>query len=115
MTRWIPVPLVVGNSGETARPDAGDVVWLEFDPQAGHEQVGHRPAVGLSPANYKGKTGLMVGCPLTTRIRGCPFEAALASQSDNAVHSDQVNNLDSRAASYPQGQVHGAGIAVCAR
>lgn len=49
-------------------PDAGDVVWLEFDPQAGHEQADHRPAVLLSAASYSGKTGLMVCCPLTTRI-----------------------------------------------
>jgi hypothetical protein len=50
-------------------PDAGDVVWLEFDPQVGHEQAGHRPAVVLSAANYNGKTGHMVCCPLTTRIK----------------------------------------------
>ena len=45
-------------------PDAGDIVWLEFDPQAGHEQAGHRPALVLSPASYNGKSGLMVCCPL---------------------------------------------------
>jgi mRNA interferase MazF len=78
-------------------PDAGDVVWLEFDPQAGHEQAGHRPAVVLSPAHYNGKTGLMVCCPLTTRIKGYPFEVALASQSGGAVLSDQVKNFDWRA------------------
>jgi mRNA interferase MazF len=78
-------------------PDAGDVVWLEFDPQAGHEQAGRRPAVVLSPANYNAKTGLMVCCPLTTRIKGYPFEVALPSQQDSAVLSDQVRNLDWRA------------------
>ncbi len=78
-------------------PDAGDVVWLEFDPQAGHEQAGHRPAVVLSPASYNGKTGLMVCCPLTTRIKGYPFEVAPASQSGGAVLSDQVKSLDWRA------------------
>jgi mRNA interferase MazF len=78
-------------------PDAGDVVWLEFDPQVGHEQAGHRPAVVLSAANYNGKTGLMVCCPLTTRIKGYPFEVLLASQSGSAVLSDQVKNLDWRA------------------
>ena len=77
-------------------PDAGDVVWLEFHPQAGHEQAGHRPAVVLSPATYNGKTGLMVCCPLTTRIKGYPFEVALASQPGNAVLSDQVKSLDWR-------------------
>lgn len=78
-------------------PDAGDVVWLEFDPQAGHEQAGHRPAVVLSPASYNGKTGLLVCCPLTTRIKGYPFEVVLASQPGSAVLSDQVKNLDWRA------------------
>jgi mRNA interferase MazF len=78
-------------------PEAGDVVWLEFDPQAGHEQAGHRPAVVLSPANYNGKTGLMVCCPLTTRIKGYPFEVALDSQGGSVVLSDQVKNLDWRA------------------
>jgi mRNA interferase MazF len=73
------------------------VVWLEFDPQAGHEQAGHRPAVVLSPANYNGRTGLMVCCPLTTQIKGYPFEVLLASQSGSAVLSDQVKNLDWRA------------------
>lgn len=72
-------------------------MWLEFDPQAGHEQAGHRPVVVLSPANYNGKTGLMVCCPLTTRIKGYPFEVLLASQSGSAVLSDQVKNLDWRA------------------
>jgi mRNA interferase MazF len=78
-------------------PEAGDVVWLEFDPQAGHEQAGRQPAVVLSPANYNGKTGLMVCCPLTTRIKGYPFEVALDSQSGSVVLSDQVKNLDWRA------------------
>ena len=53
----------------TPVPDAGEVVWREFDPQAGHEQAGHRPALVMSPASYNGKTGLMVCCPLTTRIK----------------------------------------------
>ncbi len=78
-------------------PDAGDVVWLEFDPQAGHEQAGHRPAVVLSPASYNGKTGLMVCCPLTSRIKGYPFEVLLVSQPGSAVLSDQVKNFDWRA------------------
>ena len=55
-------------------PDSGDIVWLEFDPQAGHEQAGHRPALVLSPSSYNGKAGLMVCCPLTTQLKGHPFE-----------------------------------------
>ena len=73
------------------------MVWLEFDPQAGHEQAAHRPAVVLSPASYNGKTGLMVCCPLTTRIEGYPFEVVLASQPGSAMLADQVKNLDWRA------------------
>ncbi len=76
-------------------PDAGEVVWLEFDPQAGHEQAGHRPALVMSPASYNGKTGLMVCCPMTTRIKGHPFEViAQVEGVDCAVLSDQGEFLD---------------------
>jgi len=61
-------------------PDAGDIVWLHFDPQAGHEQFGHRPAVVLSPATYNRKTCLMLCCPMTTQIKGYPFEVSIAGQ-----------------------------------
>ncbi|MSQ52870.1 MAG: endoribonuclease MazF [Betaproteobacteria bacterium] len=76
-------------------PDAGDVVWLEFDPQAGHEQAGHRPALVISPANYNGKTGLMVCCPMTTQIKGYPFEVLVEIDGvASAVLSDQLKSLD---------------------
>lgn len=76
-------------------PDAGDIVWLEFDPQAGHEQAGYRPAVVLSPAVYNGKTSLMVCCPLTTKIKGHPFEVLTQVDGvDCAILSDQVKSLD---------------------
>ena len=79
-------------------PDAGDIVWLEFDPQAGHEQRGRRPALVISPAAYNGKTGLMVCCPLTTQVKGYPFEVRLnVGDVDGAVLSDQVKSLDWRA------------------
>ena len=78
-------------------PDAGDIVWLQFDPQAGHEQAGHRPALVLSPAAYNGKTGLMLCCPLTTQIKGYPFEVRIAGDTDSAVLADQVKSLDWRA------------------
>lgn len=76
-------------------PDAGDVVWLEFDPQAGHEQAGHRPALVMSPSIYNGKTGLMICCPLSTKIKGYPFEvlAEVGGQA-GVVLSDQVKSLD---------------------
>jgi len=77
-------------------PDAGDIVWLSFDPQAGHEQAGHRPAVVLSPAAYNAKTSLMVCCPMTTRIKNYPFEVVIAGASATAVLADQVKSLDWR-------------------
>ena len=74
-------------------PDAGDIVWLQFDPQAGREQAGHRPALVLSPAAYNRKVGLMVCCPMTTHAKGYPFEV----QVDGGVALvDQVNSLDWR-------------------
>jgi len=76
-------------------PDASDVVWLEFDPQAGHEQAGHRPALVISPASYNGKSGLMICCPISTKIKGHPFEVITAVDGiDSAVLSDQVKSLD---------------------
>lgn len=78
-------------------PDGGDIVWLQFDPQAGHEQAGHRPALVLSPAAYNGKTGLMLCCPMTTQIKGYPFEVRIAGDTDSAVLADQVKSLDWRA------------------
>ncbi len=76
-------------------PDASEVVWLEFDPQAWHEQAGHRPALVISPASYNAKTGLMVCCPMTTQIKGHPFEVATQVNGvDCAVLSDQVKSLD---------------------
>ena len=79
-------------------PDTGEIVWLAFDPQAGHEQSGHRPALVISPASYNGKTGLMVCCPMTTKIKGHPFEVLVEGDSSNdissAVLSDQVKSLD---------------------
>ncbi len=79
-------------------PDAGDIVWLEFSPQARHEQAGRRPALVLSPSAYNSKTGTMVCCPMTTQIKGYPFEVIInAKDVSGAVLSDQVKNLDWRA------------------
>ena len=75
-------------------PDAGDIVWLHFDPQAGHEQAGHRPAVVVSPASYNGKTELMLCCPMTSQIKGYPFEVLIAGGRPSAVLSDQIKSLD---------------------
>ena len=78
-------------------PDAGDIVWLSFDPQAGHEQTGHRPALVLSPARYNGRRGMMVCCPMTSRIKGYPFEVVESRDPPSAVLADQVKSLDWRA------------------
>jgi len=76
-------------------PDAREVILLEFDPQAGHEQAGHRPALVISPASYNAKTGQMVCCPMTTQIKGHPFEVVTQVDGvDCAVLSDQVKSLD---------------------
>ncbi len=80
-------------------PDRGDVVWLNFTPQAGHEQAGHRPALVLSPAAYNGKTGLMLCCPITSQVKGYPFEVPLGPDAGarGVVLSDQVKSVDWRA------------------
>jgi mRNA interferase MazF len=77
-------------------PDAGDVVWLSFTPQAGHEQAGQRPALVLSPAAYNEKAGLMLCCPMTTQIKNYPFEVLIAGTPPAVVLADQVKSLDWR-------------------
>jgi mRNA interferase MazF len=93
-------------------PDAGDIVWLQFDPQAGHEQAGHRPAVVLSPSSYNGRAGMILYCPTTTRIKGYPFEVALAGTPPSVVLADQVKSQDWRARKAARkGQVSPAELA----
>jgi mRNA interferase MazF len=78
-------------------PDRGDVVWLQFNPQAGHEQAGRRPALVLSPSAYNGKVGLAILCPITSQVKGYPFEVEIrGGKVDGVVLSDQVKNLDWR-------------------
>ena len=77
-------------------PDAGDIVWVNFTPQSGHEQAGHRPALVLSPATYNSKTGLMICCPMTTQIKNYPFEVVIGGAPTSAVLADQVKSLDWR-------------------
>ena len=77
-------------------PDAGDVVWLTFDPQAGHEQRGRRPALILSPRKYNAIARLAVACPITSQVKGYPFEVPLADTGavTGVVLADHVKNLD---------------------
>lgn len=77
-------------------PDRGDVVWMNFTPQAGHEQAGHRPALVLSSRVYNERSGLMVCCPITSRARGYPFEVPLGDSAgvQGVVMADQLRSLD---------------------
>ncbi len=79
-------------------PERGDLVWLQFNPQAGHEQSGKRPALVLSPKAYNAKVGLAVFCPVTSKIKGYPFEVILPEKMEieGAVLADQVKSLDWR-------------------
>jgi len=77
-------------------PDAGDLVWLTFDPQAGHEQRGRRPALILSPRVYNAKARLAIACPITSHVKGYPFEVPLppGGKISGVVLADHVKNLD---------------------
>ena len=78
-------------------PEKGDLVWLDFDPQTGHEQKGRRPAICISQKKYKQKIGLALFCPITSHIKGYPFEIVLENHSINGcILSDQIKNLDYR-------------------
>ena len=80
-------------------PDRGDVVWLDFTPQAGHEQAGRRPGVVLSAAAYNRKVGLALVCPITTQAKGYPFEVAIPDDRAVAgvILADQMKSIDWRA------------------
>jgi mRNA interferase MazF len=80
-------------------PDRGDVVWISLNPQAGHEQAGRRPAVIISPAAYNGKVGLALLCPITSQVKGYPFEVKIPDglAVTGVVLSDQIKSLDWRA------------------
>ena len=79
-------------------PARGDVIWITLNPQAGHEQAGRRPALVLSPSSYNGKVGLAILCPVTSQIKGYPFEVTIlaGSKVGGVVLADQVKSLDWR-------------------
>lgn len=79
-------------------PARGDIVWLSFTPQAGHEQAGRRPAVVLSPVVYNRRVGLALFCPITNQRKGYPFEVVLPEGVGvtGVILADQVKNLDWR-------------------
>lgn len=80
-------------------PCRGDIVWLSFDPQTGHEQAGRRPAIVVSPEAYNRKTGLFLACPITSKIKGYPFEVPLPVDLEvgGVVLADQIKSLDWKA------------------
>ena len=81
-------------------PNRGDVVWLDFDPQLGHEQAGKRPALVISHAEYNKKVGLALFYPITSKVKGYPFEVRLKlKQINGVVLSDQIKSLDWKARS----------------
>ena len=78
-------------------PDRGDLVWLQFNPQSGHEQAGRRPALTLSPKAYNQKVGLAIFCPVTSQEKGYPFEVEIKEgKIQGAILADQVKSLDWR-------------------
>jgi mRNA interferase MazF len=81
---------------ELHAPDRGDIVWVDFDPQAGHEQAGRRPALIISPRSYNQKVGLVLLCPITNQCKGYPFETPLPKglKVAGVVLADQVKSMD---------------------
>jgi len=76
-------------------PDRMDIVWLDFNPQLGHEQRGRRPALVVSHKEYNQKIGMAIFCPITSKVKGYPFEVIVhGSKIDGCVLSDQVKSLD---------------------
>ncbi|MCC7264758.1 MAG: endoribonuclease MazF [Candidatus Latescibacteria bacterium] len=84
--------------GAAYAPGRGDVVWIDFNPQAGHEQAGRRPALVVSPLAYNSKVGLALLCPITSQVKGYPFEVRLPEGTglSGVVLADQVKSLDWR-------------------
>jgi mRNA interferase MazF len=76
-------------------PDRGDLVWLNFTPQSGHEQMGKRPALVLTPKEYNKKVGLAIFCPITSKEKGYPFEVKISSRKvSGVVLADQIKSFD---------------------
>ncbi len=97
MSRWVP--------------DEGEIIWVQFDPQVGREQAGHRPAIVLTPADYNRKSGLILCVPLTTTIKGYPFEVSIKGRPPSVALVDHVKSLDWRGrGAKPKGKVSAADL-----
>jgi mRNA interferase MazF len=83
----------------TSAPERGDLVWISFDPQVGHEQAGVRPAVVLSPLAYNQRVGLALVCPITSHSKDYPFEVPIPEGGPihGVILADQVKSLDWKA------------------
>jgi mRNA interferase MazF len=76
-------------------PEKGDVIWIDFRPTKGHEQSGHRPALVMTPKAYNAKTNLVLVCPITSRVKGYPFEVSIKFQNTaGVVLADQIKSID---------------------
>jgi len=75
-------------------PERGDIIWLEFDPQKGHEQKGRRPGIVLSKKEYNQKSNLAIICPITSKIKDYPFEVRINSIIQGVILSDQIRSID---------------------
>src|SRR5258708_14184496 len=89
-------------------PEAGSIVWLEFNRESGREQAGHRPALVVTGSSYNSKIGLMLCCPMTTQIKGYPFEVRIGGARPSVALADQVKSLDWAA----RGAVHKGKVAL---
>ncbi len=85
-----------GTVSEPYVPDVGDLIWLDFDPRAGHEQSGRRPALVLTPRAYNSAAALAIVCPITRRVKGYPFEVVLPRDAafEGAILADHVKSVD---------------------
>lgn len=77
-------------------PSRGDIIWISFNPQSGHEQSGHRPGIVVSPREYNEKVGLVLCCPITSKVKGYPFEVNICIENkiDGVILSDQIKSFD---------------------
>lgn len=76
-------------------PERGDVVWLDFNPVRGHEQSGRRPALIISSKKYNAKSGLALACPITSHIKGYPFEVEFKTKAvQGVILADQIRAID---------------------
>lgn len=84
-------------TGRSRVPDTGDIAWLDFSPRSGHEQGGFRPAVVLTPARYNGRTSMMICCPMSSQVKGYPFEVVVSRDPPSVILADQIKSFDWRA------------------